>query len=261
MGVTKDEDPAGGKPAFSDQQREEIGAMVNGAMASYLKRPAFKELLAGTVTEAMGAILPDAIKAAMPKPADPPADEGKGKGKKGEETPELPAAWKERFDAMERENRKLHDKVKLQDEEKAAAAKAARETAERGAVEKALTTAGVPAAQARAAALMIHLEKRTGEGKPVIHTDENGQIFWTVKGKYGEEPVPVEKGVAEFMKDEGKAFLPPSPGGSGGGGGGGGRGAFGSAGGRLLQQGNPGGDKPTKAQKLATLAETLINEG
>ena len=72
----------------------------------------------------------------------------------------------------------------------------------RRALEESLQSAGIPSVQVKAvAAKMIHDDKS-------VDIDKAGQAVFKFNGQYGEEVLSLQEGVSNWVKGEGKAFIP-----------------------------------------------------
>lgn len=205
---TKKGEGKGEPPKFemTDEVKDQIGQMVsgavNGAITRHLGGNKIKELLGGLVKESVDALRTEIT----------PKDEGKGEPKgKGDEV-ELSPAMKARLDALEKENKKLHDLWNQQKDESAKEKATSRKTKERSALVEQLGLAGVPATLVKAAVALLH---DAGMGK--VKTDEAGAITMAVKTDVGEEDQPLSQAIGAWIKSEdGRAFLPPASGGGSG---------------------------------------------
>lgn len=188
----------------------EVGKSVNGAMKDHSKRitaditKTFDEKLAGfgEKLEQIG----EKLTAAPPPPPDDKGEKGKGGGDKGNLPPEILAELKQL-----RENQgKLEKRSKEAEDARAQAEKKALINAERTALSEALIAKGIKKTMLPSAVALLYVEKQrirtTEEGKRVFKNDD------------GEE-LPLEDGVAEWLKgEEGLEYMPPrSAGGAGSG--------------------------------------------
>lgn len=241
----KGKEGEGAKFELTDEAKDFIGQAVNGAVASHLKRPSFREALGGVVKDALEPVVAD-IKKLIP------ANDGKNGGSRptggeddeGGDEKELAPKWKAQLVEQQRQIDTLNKTLAAQRDAVEAEKRANRETRERNAVLEYLRKGGVLDDVAGAAAIMLQHEKR-------VKTDTKGNVLFVtrrdVSGETVEEDWPAEKGVAEWLKKEGKAFLPPQDGSGSGGGGA-----------RNRNQGNR--DRaPTKSEQEQNLFASLIS--
>jgi hypothetical protein len=174
-------------PAMTaDEMKRLMGNMVNSAVNSHFKRDSFQQLISSSVEKAVTGLLP--------KPEDP---------KPAPEDPK-PDARDAELAKMRSEQDKMRKALEAQREEAETEKRKAREQAERSALAEALRSGGVDENRMRAAVAYLYLDERR------IRRDEDDNIVMSFQREWGEELVPVDKGIAEYLRsDQGKVFLPP----------------------------------------------------
>ena len=118
----------------------------------------------------------------------------------------------------------------------------ARAQTERTKLTDALRKGGVDDSRIGGAVAELYLDKK------LIKRDEKDAVCIEFTREWGDELVPVEKGIEEFLKsDEGKVYLPPVD-----------AGGSGNKGGRPAAQRGKDGE-PTRAEKLAHIGNVMMN--
>jgi hypothetical protein len=249
--------PSGqGQQVAPEVQAEELSQIVSrhvaGAVSNYFRRGAIKDSL----KEAIGDIVPNLIKqqieaalADRDRDRDPDRDRDSAdpdppvRGKKGSQ-PQLASVedhpfvrrLKERTEALEAQ---LNEQKKAAEEAK----NRTQQQEERAVLTETLRKLGVDERHLRGAVAELYLDQ-----KRVRRDPETGQIGFSMGRDWGEEVLPLEKGLGEWLKtEEGKIYLPPVQV----------QGSGGQAGGRP----KPLGPNATKGDKLQALGSLLMNGG
>jgi hypothetical protein len=227
-------DPKAAPPPDQDIDEEQdderlnriISRQVNGAMSQF-KRVGMKEYILDavktSVAEALQGFKAPEVKETTTK--QPDGDESPMVKQLRAETQALAAKLKAQEDAAR------EDKTKAQRAE------------ERGSLAEALRSAGVPDNRLRGAVAELYLDQQR------IKRDAEGRIVFTMQRDWGVEELPVEKGIAEWVKsDEGKIYMPPV-----------------SANGSGNQGGKPGkpakpGDKVSRTQALMDIGNMMLGK-
>lgn len=153
-----------------------------------------------------------------------------GKGEDGEGEDEAKKQLQARIAELERKNQEAEQRAEQVRTQQ-------RQSEERNALEASLRNAGIQPGLVRAAVSQLYTEdKRIGR-------DDDGQIVYKVKRAGYDEELSLDAGISEWLKDEGKSFLPPR--------GAAGSGATGSAAPR--RKGGP----MTKEERIAEARRTL----
>jgi hypothetical protein len=192
-----DQQPGGGdtpKPGLSDEQKTEIGQIVNAAVTSQLGR-ALPKALEGLK---LGETIAELVKKAMPEPAPPP-DPNKTPDNKPDP----------KVVALEENLKSISEKLKAADERAAAAERKSKEDGARLSLRGALEKHVRPEALDMVSKLLFDAEKR-------VTFDENGNpLFGIRRAPYAgaaeeDAVVPLADGVAHWLKsDDAKIFVPP----------------------------------------------------
>lgn len=219
-----------GAPAMSaDEMKRMMANMVNSAVNSHFKRDSFQQLIASSVKDAFAEIAPKREESEPPKVEDHQGDK-------------KPDARDAELAKMRSEQERMKAALEAQRAEAEAEKNKAREQAERSVLTDALRAGGVDENRMRAAVAYLYLDAKR------IKRDEDDNIVMTFKRDWGEELVPVEKGISEYLKsDEGKVFLPPVD-----------TSGSGNKGGRPP---SAKGAKPTRAELLENLGRMMMRGG
>lgn len=185
-------DGAAAAAGLSEEMKKEITKHVSGAVANYSKR--IQADLMATLTTT----LEEKLKGFQPVKVDGDGGTGGGDGKGGA-PPEDPDKKR-----MRAELDSLTKKLEQQTTERQQDAERALRSEERNELTARLREAGIPEPRLRGAvAYLLHDTK-------AIRRDKENKIVWPVKRDWGEEELPFEKGVEEWLgTEEGKAYLPP----------------------------------------------------
>lgn len=132
-------------------------------------------------------------------------DEAKKKAAGGE-----PAPWEKELARERKAREKMEADLKTEREARAAEQKQREIEEDRADLASHLRKSGLDEVRTRAAVALLH-----GEEKRLVR--EGGKRFLRLQGKHGDEDLPLEAGVAAWLKtDDGKAFVPAAKvGGSG----------------------------------------------
>lgn len=169
---------------------EDLGALIGGAVK--------REIAGLKLDEKFKAVDEKVTAAAKAKEEEPPAGGKGGKGDdkagKGDTDPRIAAQIAKLEKDLEEQK-----SARLRAEEKEKSAKL------EGSARDALIKAGVPAERVGHAMAFIHNAQNR------VRFDDKGAVGLHFQREGYEEIVPIEKGVAEWLKTtDGKAFLPPS---------------------------------------------------
>lgn len=214
----------GGEPKSPVVDPKQLANMVNSAVTAQLKRVDFAGMISTNIASAM-----EGFKPAEPEP------EPEGDKKLSPEAIEL------------RKLKAEQDKIRSKMEETTAQAEAeknkARTQAERSALTTELRKNGVDDARIDGAVALLYLDKKR------IRRDDEDKISMSFTRDWGEELVPIDKGIVEYLgSDSGKVFMPPvDVSGSG------------NKGGKPVKR-KPG-QKPTRAELLDKLGKQMMNGG
>lgn len=195
-----DQQPGGGgneptKPGLSDEQKTEIGQIVNAAVTSQLGRAIPKALEGLKLNELIGKAIKEAMPAQPPPSGDPPKNE--------------PPKQDPKVALLEENLKALTKKLEEADEARKAAEKKSRDDGARLALRGALEKTVRPEALEMATRLLFDADKR-------ITFDDSGNPLFTIRrapyaGAAEEDvAVPLADGAQHWLKsDEAKLFLPP----------------------------------------------------
>lgn len=219
-------DDKAGQIALSDEVKTFIGNTVNAALGSHLKRDSFQASLADRIAKQL-------LEAKQNEPDDKP-------GMKPDDKPnpkDLETA------KLKSEMAQMRKQMEAKDAEAQKEKAAARTQAERSALTEQLRKAGVDDHRVAAANAFLYLDQQ------LITRNDADEICMRFRREWGEELVPLDQGVKEYLKSEqGKVFLPPvNTSGSG------------NTGGRPPAKAP--GEKPTRAELYEHLGTLMMHGG
>lgn len=208
---------------LEEADKKFIAELITSSLGEFAKGDAFKGAINGTVAGAIKGLKLDEKLAerdeklkALEEAGNASGDGGGNKADKGSQGKSGDADSPE----LRRLNAKLEEQAKQIENEKRARLESeeARKTERlRGATRDALAKAGVSAERIRHAMALLQTDGR-------IALDDNGTPVMKFAREWGEESIPLDKGLAEWVKtDDGKVYL-PATGTQGTGGGAGGTG-------------------------------------
>lgn len=249
-----DDDTGGAGSSWSDEQRTELGQLVNAAVSGQLQRKLGNAIKA-TLDESLAPIMQKLNERGGRRPADDddgePGDDDdqdiaptKGKRGKGQARP-----------AADPERDRMAKRLAAIEEERKTEREQARNGKRDALLREHLEAAGVDKNRIRGAVAVLRENMK--------HDDKTGEWFYKAKRDGFEEDLDVEAGVGEWAgTDEGKSYLAPPTGAQQRGGSGTRIGAQGSGGrvGGAIGGGRPATDpKAAKVQAKQEAMKTLTD--
>lgn len=222
---------------LTEWANENVGKLVNNMLTARLGT--FEKKVVGTITEQLGKTLDEkltALRAAPPKPDDEPD----GKGKNKDDEPDGKGKNKGEFASLRAELNALRARHEETERDRQALLQRQREMALRSDVGRILGAAGITGDRFEAAyALLV----QSGRVKP---SEDPSSIEGVFSDPVAGGDIPLEQGLAQWLKGEtAKIFLPPS-------------GLRGSGG---RPPGAPNGSKPvTDGDRRSIVAARLVEE-
>lgn len=226
-----------GQPQGLDAETKKfIANTINSSVASFMKRDSFKQSIAESVSGVVGNAVAEALKQNQQQP-NPEPEPGKGKGDK-------PDPRDAEIAKMKSEQEKLRRKMEESEQAAQAEKTKARTQAERSKLTDALRKGGVDDSRIGAAVAYLYLDQKRIKRDP-----DTDKIVMSFEREWGEELLPLDKGIPEYLKsDEGKAFLPPLQ-----------AGGSGNKGGRPPTR-KPG-EKATRGELMGHLGNLMLHGG
>lgn len=191
------------KSALSDEARAEVSAMMNGAISNHLTR--FRgsmsedlEKIKGELSSSFSGVLEEFKKSI---PASQPA---KGKKDDAGDVSKIEAEYSARLADLEK---RYNDEKAAREQERQSNLK----NEERNTLATVLISKGADPNRVKAAVALLHTEEQR------VSRNKDGSIVFKIQREGYADPLPLEKGVEEYLAGEGKFFLAAKPvGGSGG---------------------------------------------
>ena len=156
-----------------------------------MKRDSFRDSIASAVGAAMEGFKPAADPTPTPEPTPTPDSS-------------TPDPRDIELAKMKTEQEKMRREMEAQKDSAAAEKKKSRDQVERSKLSDALRLGGVDDARLPGAVAHLYLDAKR------VKRNEDDAVCFSFKREWGEELVPVEAGIEEFLKtDSGKVYLPP----------------------------------------------------